>query len=184
SESESYCGQLLRQKRGFPLYVPGPQRNLPDVYRHTGVAIGDVGRVTSDGIFDFFFNVYLPADHPVNANNVPEDFSPLAPYIGRDVVHIDFEPGNYVSSPSVQKLELGSPSEYFMFNCDTPHGAVLALPHGAHVQKLENLGNLRQYASKNAESWYRHVNGARGRGLANGSLYLVTGCEKSRSWGI
>ncbi|KAJ7471382.1 hypothetical protein B0H11DRAFT_1680279, partial [Mycena galericulata] len=76
SESESYCSQLLRRGRGFPLYVPEPPRNLPQLQRR-GLAIGDVGRVTPEGIFDFFFNIYLPADHPVNANDVPENFYPL-----------------------------------------------------------------------------------------------------------
>ncbi|KAJ7471383.1 hypothetical protein B0H11DRAFT_1685337, partial [Mycena galericulata] len=72
----------------------------------------------------------------------------------------------------------------FVFNCAAPQGAVLALPTGSRLEKLENLENMRRYAAKNAESWYKHVNGARGRGLANGSLYLVSGCEKSRSWGM
>ncbi|KAJ7476179.1 hypothetical protein FB451DRAFT_1246084, partial [Mycena latifolia] len=189
SESEIYCSQLLRQKRGFPLYVPGPQPNLPDEYQKIGVSIGDVGRVTPDGIFDFFFNIYLPADHPVNANDVPENFSPLAPYVRRDVVHVDFEPGNHVSAPSVQKLDIDSSSDdfpggEFIFNCEVPQGAVLALPHGAHLEKLENLENIRKYAAQNAESWYKYINGPRGRGLPNGSLYLITGCEKSQSWGM
>ncbi|KAJ7707394.1 hypothetical protein B0H17DRAFT_869245, partial [Mycena rosella] len=66
SESEIYCSQILRQKRGFPLYVPGPQQILPEDYQRTDVSIGDVGRVTPEGIFDFFFNIYLPADDPIN----------------------------------------------------------------------------------------------------------------------
>ncbi|KAF7374453.1 WD40-containing domain protein [Mycena sanguinolenta] len=43
---------------------------------------------------------------------------------------------------------------------------------------------MRQYAAKHAQSWYKYVNGTRGRGLVNGNLYLVTGCEKPRSWGM
>ncbi|KAJ7798016.1 hypothetical protein B0H13DRAFT_1516052, partial [Mycena leptocephala] len=66
SESEIYSNQLLRQKRGFPLYVPGPRQTLPEEYRKSGVAIGDVGRITPEGSFDFFFNIYLAADHPIN----------------------------------------------------------------------------------------------------------------------
>ncbi|KAJ6483875.1 hypothetical protein DFH09DRAFT_949477, partial [Mycena vulgaris] len=189
AESEIYCSQLLRQRRGFPLYSPGPQRNLPEEYQQCGVSIGDVGCVTPEGIFDFFFNIYLPADHPINANDVPDDFSPLAPYARRDLFCEDYEPGNYVSTPSVH-LDFSSENEFpggeFIFQCEAPHGAVLALPHGAHLEKLGNLGRMRQYAGQNAESWYKYVNGAqrRGRGLTNGSLYLVTGCEKSRSWGM
>jgi hypothetical protein len=60
----------------------------------------------------------------------------------------------------------------------------LALPHGAHLEKLENVESARRYAAQNAESWYRYINGTRGRELVNGGLYLITGCEKSRSGGI
>ncbi|KAJ7476205.1 hypothetical protein FB451DRAFT_1034030, partial [Mycena latifolia] len=190
AEAEIYCSQLMRRKRGFPLYVPGPQRNLPDEYQKRGVSIGDVGRVTPEGIFDFFFNIYLPAHHPINANDVPDDFSSLAPYAPKDVVNLDFDPGSYVSSSSVHDLGPNSPSQYvfpgseFQFNCKGPTGALLALPHGAHLKKLENVEPVRKYAVQNAETWYRYVNGTRGRGLVNGTLYLITGCEKSQSGGI
>jgi hypothetical protein len=88
--------------------VPAPQRNLPAEYRRNGVAIGDIGRVTPEGIFDFFFNIYLPLDHAINAN-IPEDFSPMPAYAPIDVFHLDFSPGDYVSSPTVQRLELDPP---------------------------------------------------------------------------
>ncbi|KAJ6598055.1 hypothetical protein B0H10DRAFT_1752308, partial [Mycena sp. CBHHK59/15] len=172
---------------GFPLYVPGPPGHLPAEYRRHGVAIGDVGRVTPEGKFDFFFNIYLPADHPINGNFVPQNFCPLTPYTLRDVFYLDYEPGNYVSTSSIHKLDLDSPLDEFpggdfIFICEAPEGTVLALPHGAHLKKLENLDTVRRYAAMHAEDWYKYVNGPRGRGLANGSLYLVTGCEKAPSW--
>jgi hypothetical protein len=61
---------------------------------------------------------------------------------------------------------------------------VLALPHGSHLKKLENLDPIREYAAAHAESWYKYINGPRGRGLANGSMYLVNGWEKAQSWGM
>jgi hypothetical protein len=76
------------------------------------------------------------------------------------------------------------PGAEYLFNCFGPTGAILALPHGAHLDKLENLESMRRYAAQNAESWYKYANGTRGRGLVNGSLYLVTGCEKAKSWGM
>ncbi|KAJ7862723.1 hypothetical protein B0H13DRAFT_1638528, partial [Mycena leptocephala] len=72
----------------------------------------------------------------------------------------------------------------FVFSCYSPQGAVLALPHGSRLQKLDNLENMRAYAAKHASSWYKYVNGTRGRGLENGDLYLITGCEKVQSWGM
>ncbi|KAJ7873171.1 hypothetical protein B0H13DRAFT_1025037 [Mycena leptocephala] len=190
SESASYSCQLLRQGRGFPLYVPGPPGNLPDEYQRSGVSIGDVGTVTPDGEFDFFFNIYLEADHPINANYVPDDFSPLKKCcIARDIIPSSQDPGSHVSTSSVQKLEPDPqfnefPGGHFMFSCGAPKGAVLALPHGAHLQKLRNLETLRTYVAKHAESWYKYIRVTRGRELENGSLYLVTGWEKAPSWGM
>jgi hypothetical protein len=60
-------------------------------YRRGGVLIGDVGSITPEGDFDFFFNVYLPTTDPINAN-VPEGFVPLSPYDPIDVGHYDFDP--------------------------------------------------------------------------------------------
>ncbi|KAJ7810745.1 hypothetical protein B0H13DRAFT_2475895, partial [Mycena leptocephala] len=184
SESEIYCSQLLCQKRGFPLYDPQPRQTLPQEYQKSGVAIGDVGRITPDGAFDFFFNVYLPADHPINDNDVPENFCPLPRHRSKDLYNKSYFAGDHVSTPSIQRLDPDIfPGGDFLFSCRPPQGALLALPHGSHLQKLENLDNLRRYAAAHAESWFKYINGPRGRGL-DGSLYLVTGCEKAPSWGL
>ncbi|KAF7374475.1 Guanine nucleotide-binding protein alpha-4 subunit [Mycena sanguinolenta] len=187
-ESETYCSQLLRQGRGFPLFVPEPQLNLPTEWRTRGVAIGDVGRITPAGSFDFFFNIYLPADHPINAN-IPEDFVPLSPYDPIDVIPLDFPPGNYVCGRTVARTEVDDefqefPGGRFVFTCQKPTGAVLTLPYGARVEILHNLAAMERYAAEHAESWYKYVNVTRGRGLVNGHLYLITGYEKAPSWGI
>ncbi|KAJ7649877.1 hypothetical protein FB45DRAFT_5455 [Roridomyces roridus] len=187
ADSEIYCNQLLQRKRGFPLYIPGPRANLSAEYRRNGISVGDVGSVTPEGSFDFFFNIYLPAGHPINTHT-PEDFVPLAPYNVIDISQEDVAPGDYVSTRFVQHTTgVGFsqfPGDAFVFHCYNPTGAVLALPHGARQEKLGNLAAMRNYAAKNAESWYKYVNGTRGRELKNGSLYLVTGWEKSASWGI
>ncbi|KAJ6512738.1 hypothetical protein C8R45DRAFT_326236 [Mycena sanguinolenta] len=179
-----YCSQLIRQGRGFPLHYPAPQVNLPAEYQRTGVAIGDVGRITTQGDFDFLFNIYLPANHPINPN-VPDDFVPLVPYDPVDVACFDFESGNYVATPSVTDVgHTEFPGGEFAFNCVAPSVALLCLPNGARLQKLENLEAMRRYAAKNAASWYKYAKGARGRALANGDLHLITGCEKAASWGM
>ncbi|KAJ6512912.1 hypothetical protein C8R45DRAFT_961709 [Mycena sanguinolenta] len=185
SESRNYCDQLLYQGRGFPLYVPKPDRNLPAEYQREGVAIGDVGTVTTEGSFDFFFNIYLPANHPLNTHT-PEDFVPLPGYDASDVCDEDVEDANYVTSPSVQETNgnFSFPGGEFVFACQGPNGAVLALPHGGRFRRLRNILEMRDYAAKHADCWYKHVSEGRGRGLVNGSLYLVTGCEKAKSWGM
>ncbi|KAJ7672370.1 hypothetical protein DFH06DRAFT_91380 [Mycena polygramma] len=188
SESENYCSQMLHQKRGFPLYIPNPQSS-PAEYQQHGIAIGDVGSVTTDGEFDFYFNIFLPAEHPINADNTPEDFSPMSPCNSKDVFHRNHGLGHYLPTSTVRKVVLDSPASQFpggqfAFRCDGPQGAVLALPDGSHVQKLRNVENMRTYAAKHADSWYKFIKGTRGRPLTNGDLYLVTGWEKTRSWGM
>ncbi|KAJ7701005.1 hypothetical protein B0H14DRAFT_2195097, partial [Mycena olivaceomarginata] len=135
-----------------------------------GVAIGDVGTVTVEGDFDFFFNIYLSANDNINVN-VPANFVPLLPpYALVDIKHYNFPPGNHVST-GTDKLRGFSNSTVggeFVFECAGPHGAVLALPHGAHLQKLENLASMEHHAVKYAQSWYKYVRETRGRKLQNG----------------
>ncbi|KAJ7875007.1 hypothetical protein B0H14DRAFT_3130894 [Mycena olivaceomarginata] len=184
SESEIYSKQILRQKRGFPLYAPEPQQTLPTEYRECGVQIGDVGTITPEGSFDFFFNIFLPSDHPINDSDVPENFQPLSGYKSKDLETQSYGPGGDVSTASVQRLDEGDfPGGDFVFGCRAPQGAVLALPHGSRLQKLKNVEPIREYAAAHAESWFKYVNGRRGREL-RGALYAVTGCEKAPSWGM
>ncbi|CAK5275103.1 unnamed protein product [Mycena citricolor] len=181
-ESEIYMNQLSRQNRGFPLYDPSPQRNMPAEYKKKGICIGDVGRISPDGFFDFFFNIFLPAEHPVNDNDVPAGFSPLAPYTRKEVSFKTIRPGAFVASPSITKPgDMHDPANEHPFHCVGPTGALLVLPQGSLIEKLENSERIRKYAERNAESWYKYVNGPRGRHLVNGSLYVVTGCEKTQS---
>jgi len=79
ADHEIYHEHLLLKKRGIPLWVPGPSKNLPPEYRRKGIAFGDVGILHHSGEFDFLFNVFLPADHPINRAGVPESFCPLDP---------------------------------------------------------------------------------------------------------
>jgi len=74
---EIYHEELLKQKRGLPLWFPGPSLDLPLTYRRDGVNVGDVGIIQMDEPFDFLFNLFLPATHPINSKGVPDSFQPL-----------------------------------------------------------------------------------------------------------
>ncbi|KAJ7612350.1 hypothetical protein DFH06DRAFT_1147279 [Mycena polygramma] len=158
---------------GISSLCPRAGNQSPSEYQERGVAIGDVGTATPEGVFDFFLNVFLAPDDPIRANHTPEGFSPLALYDPIDLLHENRALGDFVSSSNVQKLDFDTLSE---------GGSCAA--GGALLQKLRNLENMRTYAAEHADSWYKYINGARGRGISNGDLYLVTGCEKARSWGI
>ncbi|KAF7332676.1 Pleiotropic drug resistance ABC transporter protein [Mycena kentingensis (nom. inval.)] len=185
SESQLYTKTLIGFGRGYPLLMPTPRKNLPPEYRRHGVSIGDVGRVSPRGDFDFFFNVYLPANHPINLDSVPEGFSPLAPYGTRDFVESELKRGS-LASASVQTEcpDSNAMDVELQFHCRGPNGAFLALPRGSTLRTLENVETLRRYAATNAESWYRYVNEIRGRRLVNGGLYLITSWEKAPTGGM
>ncbi len=65
----------------------------------------------------------------------------------------------------------------------TRKGAILVLPDGGARYDVLNLSQFRSYAARNAHAWYQFANIVCGREAVNGSLYLVTGCDKACSWG-
>jgi len=58
------------------------------------------------------------------------------------------------------------------------------MPEGANTQDLRALSKFREYMACHIESWYKLANDVLGLEVPNGYLRLVTGCEKSSSWGI
>ena len=72
----------------------------------------------------------------------------------------------------------------YSFTSASSEAAILTLPEGAASQDLLNLAKFRRHALKNTVAWYEFVNGTLGREAANGSLYLVTGCDKTTTWGV
>ncbi|KAJ7056492.1 hypothetical protein C8F01DRAFT_1234006, partial [Mycena amicta] len=174
SEYEIYGKHLLGWGRGLPLLDAAPQGNLPIEYKKMGICFGDVGAVTPEGGWDFFFNIYCSANHPINCNGVPDGFYCLDPVKDADIYIGTFPPGSHVTSSDIE----------LHFTCWGPYGALLALPDGSQHWRLQNVEAMRKYAAQNAESWYRHVNEQRGRHLVNGSLRLITGCEKSSFGGM
>jgi hypothetical protein len=70
------------------------------------------------------------------------------------------------------------------FTMTSERAAMLVLPHGADRNEKKAYGEYRDYIIEHAQSWYKYLNVDRKREARNGSLYLVTGCDKGRSWGL
>lgn len=64
------------------------------------------------------------------------------------------------------------------------HGALLVLPEGASREDLMTERDFQGHALRYGLAWYRHAREVRRRICPNGSLYLVTGVDKTRSWGL
>ena len=58
------------------------------------------------------------------------------------------------------------------------------MPQGAYHEDLKSIMKFREYVLIYAESWYVYAKGPCGRQVGNGELHVVTGCDKTTSWGI
>ncbi|PBK99984.1 hypothetical protein ARMGADRAFT_525887 [Armillaria gallica] len=193
SSREIYTCLLLQKEHGYPLWIPEPDGQLPEAYRGKGVGVGDVGILRNDGGFDYLFNACMPADDPINKGRVPEGFEPI---ICADIREVEtmYKRGSDIRSASVSRIEMsmGGAAESpfllgggggFEFSCSREKGAILVLPDGGARYDALNLSQFRSYTARNAHAWYQFANIVCGREAVNGSLYLVTGCDKACSWG-
>ncbi|KIJ07560.1 hypothetical protein PAXINDRAFT_90205 [Paxillus involutus ATCC 200175] len=184
--------------RGYPLWHPEPDSNLPKACLTNGLRIGDVGIVTADGSFDLLFNICSPRDHPLHQLcGVPETFRQvhLPIHEFRDFPFTD-NPGRAISTQSVNQRNItaevsggnstvaqGSAGLNLEFSSSSAEGAILVLPEGAGKRDFAHLSILRAEAQKNGESWHRfaHINCGR---TAGDDLYLITGHHKASSWSV
>ncbi|KIJ98157.1 hypothetical protein K443DRAFT_680954 [Laccaria amethystina LaAM-08-1] len=173
-----YQRHLLVERHGSPLWSPQPHRRLPLSYRQKGVSVGDVGVITPQGSFDFLFSICLPRGHPSNPEVLPVGFS-LVNLLPTDVCELrEHDSGSCFLTSSTEKLR------GLTFKCNGPEGSILVMPNGAYHEDLLNIQDFKVIASQNAEEWYRFAIGTCGRDIKNGQLRLVTGCDKTNSWGI
>jgi hypothetical protein len=71
-----------------------------------------------------------------------------------------------------------------LFETTASEGAILTMPVGAVSHDLENVLAFSDYIAANAYKWYKFALTVRGRKVKNGQIRLVTGCDKTTSWGM
>ncbi|KZP19478.1 hypothetical protein FIBSPDRAFT_561886 [Athelia psychrophila] len=202
TDSQVYARRLLPKKHRYPMYYPEPLDNLPLEYRRRGVGIGDVGIIKPDGSFEFAFNIFIPwaeSDREINCFGVPDGFVPMQ--LGRQPVASNqnkhAEGSVIMSNCEKSKDASGSIGVGDGFAPSAPAGtigfditssssetAVLTVPDGALGEDYYNKKAIRKFAITHALSWYEFINVELGREAPNGSLYVVTGCDRSTAWGI
>ncbi|KAK7040784.1 hypothetical protein VNI00_009690 [Paramarasmius palmivorus] len=195
SPHERYSQLLMEKTRGYPLWFPQPNAQLTKEYKQRGADIGDVGLLKEDGSFDFLFSIIHPHDHPVNAYGVPRGFEPVHHrHLEKHEIerfHCDdhhvCSQGLYLSKYTMYKStnSSGDPhqrntSEVLCEN-ETVEGAILILPDGCSRIDLVNRATFLDQAIKHGASWLEY---AASRRQEPTELYLITGCDKTSSWGI
>ncbi|KAF9475877.1 hypothetical protein BDN70DRAFT_205166 [Pholiota conissans] len=178
-----YEQHLEPKGRGFPLWIPEPNKRLPLPYRCAGVNVGDVGIITPSGAFSFLFNICLPSEHPINPDELPEGFVPIL-MKPTDISEFSvFKPKSHLASAFIDKVD-DPQSRGLTFETSAAEGCILVLPEGGTALDLQNIRRFRAYATAHIESWYRYANGTRGLEVKNGEIRLVIGCDKAPSWGM
>ncbi|KAF7973411.1 hypothetical protein HWV62_15211 [Athelia sp. TMB] len=173
---------------GYPLYYTEPPSNLPLAYRKKGISIGDVGFIRPDGSFTFIFNMCTPCNgtaQEVNCFGVPRDFVPfqLDPrQIER--IHDKYPKGSNLNTGTSTTTSAATPFCTCSSTSISFETAFLTVPDGAMGEDYCDIASIRSYSIKHAESWYEFINGHLGFEAPNGSLYVVTGCDKSSKWMI
>ncbi|KAK7030238.1 hypothetical protein VNI00_014255 [Paramarasmius palmivorus] len=194
-EAQLYARLLFPLRHGYALWCPEPNEALSSEYTDEGIRFGDVGLIRSDGSFDFLFNICLPAHHIINKScGTPENFIPVT-WNGQ--IHRNsgfFKAGKPVYSRRAKCREIsveamaaipGLPvgvGASIELSFDKESGAVVMLPTGAKRVDVLDLKAFREYAQVHAADWYRFVNNTLGREAENGSVYLVSGVDKSDAW--
>ncbi|KAK1235315.1 hypothetical protein PQX77_001473 [Marasmius sp. AFHP31] len=195
-DSQIYCRTLYSLGHGCALWGPEPNDDLPSEYRQSGTAVGDVGLVTSDGRFDFLFNICLPGDDPINQyNGVPPGFEPLE-WDKKCLRRVKwFRPQKPICSKDSTQWSLDIEANASMFGLPVGAGGgigvifsrergAVVMPgmDGADRTDASNKALFIEYAARHGISWYQFVNGTLGREADNGELYLITGFDKTNVW--
>jgi len=103
--AEAYSRSLLLSGNGFPVWYPGGDLGKSVEYLQKGLSIGDVGILDREGIFDFWFNIFLPLDDPIHSHSVPREFQPIQPPpISSEIAYLPdyFKRGDVVTSKGVK----------------------------------------------------------------------------------
>ncbi|KAF7317729.1 hypothetical protein MKEN_00860700 [Mycena kentingensis (nom. inval.)] len=195
----TYARILADGSLGYPLWTPGPNTSphVPEAHRRLGTTIGDVGRITSEGSFDFFFNTFAAADDTLNNFGVPDNF---VPYSGADewpskrnvnansftTASVRVEHSRSGGPKKQSKLlrrssSSSTPSEIFDLTVFRNPSAGCILPGVAKTTNVQDLDKLGAYLLQTALSWASDPRLK--NSIARRTLHLVTGVTQTTQWG-
>ncbi|KAF5311773.1 hypothetical protein D9619_002553 [Psilocybe cf. subviscida] len=182
-DGKSYARSLLLAGHGFPFLNPkGPVGNRPSAHVESGLCVGDVIAVNSSSSFKYFFNIFKPASDPAQSQMTPPSFEPFGtPLEDMDVKTKTLPPGTTITSAGVNVSRVSSSPLEINLVTSAREAAFMVLPEGASCEDLANPSILHLYLKKHAAEWYRHLRIEEQYEISNGSLYLVTGCDRPAS---
>ncbi|THV07046.1 hypothetical protein K435DRAFT_710344 [Dendrothele bispora CBS 962.96] len=199
---DTYSRHLFRHGHGYALLNPEPSRigeepdpELEKLYAE-GIRVGDVGLISDSGDFISLFNIFKSSNASINrVYGVPHDFQPLkferTLYFSTNLYHM---PKTWISSRHDKEVRLNAdgtalapgmpcgPGFGVELHFSRSEGAILLLAEGARRVDYRGLPDIRDYATKHAESWYRYVTDQVRMDAYNGSLYVITGYDRTNCY--
>ncbi|KIM35848.1 hypothetical protein M413DRAFT_325701 [Hebeloma cylindrosporum] len=177
---------LALKGRGSPIQRPDMQLNYPIEHRMVGYSIGDVILFDTRGFVDFEFNIFVPADSPLNGmpQDIPEMFSPMLPPLDPANIREDtpFKGHTALEGKSTRKFQVPGYSAGKIFDAVVQERATLTLPEGVISRDVIDVSCFRKYIAANAVGWYKFVNEVGYRHATNGDLRIVVGWDHCSSW--
>ncbi|KAL0060376.1 hypothetical protein AAF712_012827 [Marasmius tenuissimus] len=168
TRSHIYELLLLQCGLGFPLWMPSPRCTPDGEYE---LDIGDVG------VF------------PANKDGIPEGVDPPCPLASRwFTIKKGYHPPETVlirpaRAISKQEAHAGAGFNVFTFRLSAEGGALLMLPQGGTLKKLEKTASFKERLRFHWRQWYDFAQGQ--VDLDDGqALYLVTGVERCATWAM
>ncbi|PPQ79476.1 hypothetical protein CVT25_002612 [Psilocybe cyanescens] len=185
--AQIYSRTLFASGNGYPMWL-GSTTSLPEPYKRRATCIGDVGYLNNIGTFTFAFNIFLPSDDPLNRasqRRLPAGYVPLEPPRESEIQKISgyFAPGSVILSKGVDVARLSEAPLHLTFNSSESEAAFLILPEGASREDM-SISRIDEYLKKHALSWIQHFHYHSDNGYAtpNGGIYIITGCDKTKSY--
>jgi hypothetical protein len=202
---DAYREQLAGLYHGHALWQPASGGQ----YDH--VRIGDVGFI-QHGHFTRFFNALLPANHPAQGYDIPDDFVPLnmghfgnirtlslpfGDYWSPSITHTSDPIGKQIQAAYVTCgatliiiLTTATPSSpedihapNASFRSKRGKGAFLSIPFNAHREDAIRTKIFETYIRKHCDSWLELAI-TWGFDVRLEDILLVTGCDLTSSWAM
>ncbi|KAK1235024.1 hypothetical protein PQX77_001761 [Marasmius sp. AFHP31] len=186
TRSHIYELLLLQCGLGFPLWMPSPRCTPDGEYE---LDIGDVG-VLSHGLpFNTLFNITQSPTSPANKDGIPEGVNPPCALASRWLtIKQGYHPPETVlirPARAISRQEAQASVEFnsFTFHLSTEGGALLMLPQGGTLKRLEKTAGFKERVRHHWRQWYDFAEDQ--VDLDDGqALYLVTGVEKCTTWAM
>ncbi|KAK1219995.1 hypothetical protein PQX77_017257 [Marasmius sp. AFHP31] len=187
---QRYASLLSACKLGYPLWKPSPRRT--DTGKEHIINIGDVGVPYDLDPFHTLFNITTYSGGLTGNIRTPEGVDPPCDIRGDVTIDTNYhEDGKLLARPqgSIARqtdsyLDLSARrSRGFGFRLSQKEGALLMLPRGSTLRKLQKTHEFKARLMRHWRSWYDFADVEGDLDEAQ-TLCLVTGVQQCRAWAM